>query len=144
MSEAKTKNPYKQVFVLGLVITLGAGYFFITNVTMVFRDIKTTATVIKVEKMFSYAGQMTRTYTPTVKYTTRTGKDITLSTGFASSMYDFNVGEKVTVYYDKKEPTSFKIVVPLSTWVLPVISLIIGSLILWSAMKLKSDKDMGQ
>jgi hypothetical protein len=136
MSKAKTTRLYKQVFVLGIVIIIGAGYFLARSVMMISSDIKTTATVIKIEQMFKRAGETTSTYIPTVQYTTGTGKVVTMSTGFGSSMYNFDVGEKVTVYYDEKNPTSFNIVVPLSTWALPVIGLLFGCLILWSARKL--------
>ena len=136
MGEAKKTRLYKQVFLLGMVIILGAGYFLVQNIMMVANDIKTTATVTKVKQQFQRAGETTRTYVPTVKYVTETGRAITGSTGYGSSMYNFDVGDKVTVYYDPQNPTSFNIIVPLSTWALPVFGVLFGCLILWSGRKL--------
>lgn len=136
MTETKNTRLRKQVMTLGLVIVLGAGYFLAQNLTMIFSDIKTTATVMKVEQVFQHAGDTTRAYIPTVRYTTNTGRVVTMSTGYGSSMYDFDVGEEITVYYDKQKPSSFNIVVPLSTWALPIIGLLVGCLILWSARRL--------
>ena len=102
MSEAKRTGLYKQVFVLGIVIILGAGYFLVRSVMMISSDIKTTATVIKIEQVSKRAGDTTRTYIPTVKNITEAGRVVAMSTGFGSSMYNFDVGEKVTVFTAKR------------------------------------------
>jgi len=133
---APTSRLKKQVLLLGGVIVAGSAYFLIDHLRIVTRFTKTIATVVKVTETYRHKGNSARTYIPTVRFTTHSGNTLTLSTGYASSVYNFDPGDKIALYYNHKVPGEFYIPVFATTWGLPLFGLFCGTLILWSARKL--------
>ena len=140
--EKNSKRSNRAIFLLAVVLILGSGYFLVKNVFIAITYKRTVGTVVSVKTLKSSgANNSGSTYMPTVRYSTEDGRTISRQTYVASSMYNFNRGAKITVYYDPKEPHEFYISSFLTMWALQVGGFLVGLLILKAALSLKNDEE---
>lgn len=140
--ENKAKRSNRAIFLLAAVVILGSGYFLVKNIFIALTYKKTVGTVLSVRTLKSSGTSNSgTTYMPTVRYSIEGGRSISRQTYVASSMYNFNKGAKITVYYDLKEPHEFYISSFLTMWALQVGGFLVGLLILKAALSLKNDKE---
>ena len=139
---AKTKNSkaYKQVFFLSIIAFAGSGYFLVRNVFTLLEYNKTEATVLQVKTVHTPGSGASRTYIPTVTYTTQDGRKITRRTGYGSTTYDFDRGDRIPVYYKPDQPVVFRIATFTSMWATPLVGMALGFFVFLGARALKKDK----
>jgi len=135
--EKKNKKLYFQVVFLGVIALIGSGIFLFENLGIAFEYDRAKAEVLGTKQIYNRADDTARTYIPTVRYKTKDGNTITVNTGHGSSQYNFSQGEEVTVYYDPKNPRTFKIATFMTMWLGPLIGFSLGLLILLSSRSLK-------
>lgn len=107
---ASTKNP-NRVFVIVVrgfgLLFLGIGAF-LTYLAYDFMDyaLPATGSVVSIETSYSDDGA---TYQPTVRFVDYTGNKQRGVTFLSSSGYNFDIGEKLDIYYDTRDPTSIRL-----------------------------------
>jgi hypothetical protein len=107
MEENKNRKTHKQVLILSIIAFIGSGYFLIQNVITISKYTKTDAIVLEVKTINTPGSGTSRSYKPTVHFTTKSGKNVTLQTGYGSSMFKFRKGDRITVYYNPKDSSFF-------------------------------------
>ena len=130
----------RALFMLGVSLLLGSGYFLSSNILIAVTYNKAEATVLSVQEVKSSGtGSQSSSYIPRLKYKTEKGQSIATQTLVASSQYDYSRGDKVTVFYSPSEPYKFKISSFWTMWFLPIGGFILGMFILKAAMSLRKD-----
>jgi len=95
--------------IIGLLFLVAGGVFTFFAFDFVDNALPTTGTVVSVEVDYSDDGV---TYQPTIRFIDFEGRKQSGETFMASSNYDFEVGSKVDILYDIREPSSLR----MDTW----------------------------
>ncbi len=116
------------VGVVFLLIGVGVlvGDFFVVKSTMSFlsNSEKVEGSVIDIVKSRSSDGDYM--YRPEISFVDTTGQTITFTLSISSSMPTYQVGEKVSVLYDKNNSQSAKINTFFQLWFGPIIMTVLG------------------
>lgn len=98
---------------VGLAILIGGGV--LTFITYDFMDnaLPTTGSVVSVEVNY---GDDSVTYKPTIRYIDYAGRKQRGQTFMSSSSYDFEVGSKVDILYDIRDPENLRVDTWFATW----------------------------
>lgn len=112
---------------IGILLLLVSLHFFSTSVNFLKTGNRTIATVDQLEKERSKGKY---TYRPIFKFTTVNGKEILYSYKVASSPPDWEVGEKVTIFYQIDDPENPMILTYFGAFGSAIISLIIAMTLL--------------
>ena len=138
--KSKNSRLYKQVLFLSIIAFAGSGYFLVRNVVTVLQYNKTEATVLEVRTLRTPGSGASRSYIPTVSYTTESGRKITRNTGYGSTMFDFDRGDRIPVYYKPDRPGVFRIATFGAMWLTPIVGLILGFFVFLGARAVKKDR----
>lgn len=106
---------------IGLAFLVGGGV--LTFITYDFMDnaLPATGSVVSVEVNY---GDDSVTYKPTIRYVDYAGRKQRGETFMSSSGYNFNVGSKVNILYDIRNPEDLRMDTWLATWGFGIILLV--------------------
>ncbi len=114
----------------GIFLLIGAG-LLVSSYNFYNNALYATGTVVSVEVNNSSDGT---TYRPTLRYLDYRGQKQRGTTFLSSSGYDFEVGEKMEILYDMRDPTSIRINNWLELWGLGAIFATVGGVVVLGAM----------
>lgn len=139
--KSKNSRLYKQVLFLSILAFAGSGYFLVRNLFTVLQYNKTEATVLEVNTLRTPGSGASRSYIPTITYTTQDDRKITRRTGYGSTTFDFDIGDRIPVYYKPDRPGVFRIATFTSMWATPLLGMALGFVVFLGARAVKKDKD---
>lgn len=102
---------------IGLTIT---AYDFSENAT------STTGAVVSVEVNY---GENSTTYRPTIRFLDFAGRKQRSTTFLSSSNYNYDVGQKIDIIYDVRDPSKMRIDSWFAIWGLGFIFLVVGAVL---------------
>jgi hypothetical protein len=105
--------------VVGLAMLGGSGYSFFHTRAAIAEAVTTGGIVI--ELIDSRDSDGDTVYYPRVRYTTREGKTLEFTGSVGSKPAAFDIGEAVTVLYDRERPTDARIDAFFELWLLSII-----------------------
>lgn len=122
----------KKVFffigLLGVLLLAGTLFLAIKQSNFISSAEQTTGTVI--DNYASYSkdsdGKSTRSFYPILMFVEKNGNNITFKSSVGSSSPRYQIGEKVAILYDPKQPSDAEIDDLLSIWLAPMIVGIFG------------------
>lgn len=123
---SKTKTLLVGIIFLLIGVGILTGDFFVIKSTMTFlsNSEKAEGSVIDIVKSRSSDGDYM--YRPEISFIDTTGQTITFTSSISSSMPSYQVGEKVSVLYDKSNSQSAKINTFFQLWFGPIIMTVLG------------------
>jgi hypothetical protein len=104
------------IFVLIGFALLGLGVYLLHNETAYLQKAERTTAVVTDNKLYPYAGQYSQDYTyycSEFQFRTKDGQDVTVEEnngcGKLDGPPDYQIGQKVDLYYDPQDPGNFQI-----------------------------------
>ena len=125
--------PVWLVIGLGLIFEALGVWFAVDAIRFSARSQLANAEVLEVarsERSTGDRGEVSVTFTPTLRYRIDSGELVTSKPRVCSGDYDFAVGDEVAVMYDRGNPSDVRIGGPGALWTFPVIFLLAGGLVL--------------
>lgn len=115
---ANPKNPNR----IAVIVLRGFGFLFLavggflTYLTYDFMDwaLPETGSVVSIETNYDDDGGVS--YKPTIRFVDYTGNKQRGETFMSSSGYNYDIGQKVDIYYDTRDPSSIRIDSWFSLW----------------------------
>ncbi len=117
--------------IAGVVIGNGIA-FYIKRKRILTDGITVTGEIVDFK--FRFAAQ-TLSSKPVVKFSTREGKTIKLTYGTGGFLASFKKGDEVTIVYNKNRPTSFLIKGDHLGGILPLVSFVVGGVLIIIAIR---------
>jgi len=131
-SQEPPKRNTRLMLMGALLLLLGFGWsLFQYYQVKVWNSALAEVVSVKTVTSSSGGGSPSTTYQPTLRFKDANGKEHTVTTGYSSSQFNFEEGERIPISYDPKSPNIFRITTFAAYWVLPIVATSFGLIVFY-------------